>query len=136
MAIGNGTAIFSERSRFRKANNFVICWILLRRLYRRFLTLGKLNSSSDSDDIESNTKVELPLWLASQLSTGRYPIASVQLPKVYTESYREILKADACVVNLYKFNVNFFEFGCYVKKFDQKDDVSEIMIEVIFKFKF
>lgn len=50
--------------------------------------------------------------------------------KIYKESYREILTADACAVDLHKFSLHFYELGSYVKHFDRKGDVHNILLHV------
>lgn len=70
------------------------------------------------------------MWLVQHLGRGRQPVVSVDLPRTYKEAYREILKADPKAVNLYKFGVHFYELGSYVKEFDNKKDVAEILIHV------
>lgn len=76
------------------------------------------------------TELELPLWLVLECSIGRQPIVAPELPKFYKEAYREILKADATAVDLNKFNFNFYEMGSYVKHFDKKGDVHDILLHV------
>lgn len=72
------------------------------------------------------------MWLAEHLSAGRHPIIAVDLPRIYKEGYREILKADACAVDLYKLGLYFYEHGSYVKQFDARGDVSKVLLEVSF----
>jgi len=90
--------------------------------------MGRLNPSTEDRDLKIGTELELPLWLALDCSTGRQPIVAPDLPKIYKEAYREILKADATAVDLHKFNLNFYEVGSYVKHFDRKEDVHNILL--------
>ncbi|KAK9874068.1 hypothetical protein WA026_002424 [Henosepilachna vigintioctopunctata] len=90
--------------------------------------LGNLNPSSEETDLKAGTALELPLWLVQDLSTGRQPVVIPELPKVYKEGYREILKADASAVDLHKFNLYYFELGSYVRVFDRKSDVADTLI--------
>ncbi|KAL3286852.1 hypothetical protein HHI36_001340 [Cryptolaemus montrouzieri] len=90
--------------------------------------LGILNPSSDEKDLKAGTELELPLWLVQGLSTGRQPAVVPELPNVYKEGYREILKADACAVDLHKFNLYYYEFGSYVRNFDRKNNVADILL--------
>lgn len=80
------------------------------------------------------TPLELPMWLVQQLGSGRQPVVSVELPRVYKEAYREILKADPKAVNLHKFGLYFYELGAYAKQFDSHKEVAEILIHVSEKF--
>ncbi|XP_022903698.2 DNA replication complex GINS protein PSF3 [Onthophagus taurus] len=87
-----------------------------------------LNPSSEEADIKIGTSLELPIWLITQIATGRQALAAADLPKVYKEGYREILKADPQAVDLHKFGLYFYELGNYVKVFDNKGDVNEILM--------
>lgn len=91
---------------------------------------GILNPSTEERDLKMGTELELPLWLVLECSAGRQPIVAPELPKFYREAYREILKADATAVDLHKFNFNFYELGSYVKHFDKKGDVHDILLHV------
>ncbi|KAF5300888.1 hypothetical protein FQR65_LT09051, partial [Abscondita terminalis] len=90
--------------------------------------LGKLNPAAEENDIKPGTKLELPLWLAEPISSGRQPLISVDLPKTYRETHREILKADAVAVDLYKFGNNFYELGLYVSHLDPTGDVLKVLL--------
>ncbi|XP_028410133.1 DNA replication complex GINS protein PSF3-like [Dendronephthya gigantea] len=73
--------------------------------------LGFLDHGSDSEHIEQGTKMELPFWLAKEISMRQGRIVSVELPKVYREAYRQIFEADATVVDLNKLGPYFYQFG-------------------------
>ncbi|KAJ8302413.1 hypothetical protein KUTeg_018809 [Tegillarca granosa] len=57
--------------------------------------LGYLDTSSESEDLLPGTKMEMPYWMAKALCSRKRHIVSVEQPKQYRESYREILNADA-----------------------------------------
>ncbi|KAF2355219.1 GINS subunit domain A [Trinorchestia longiramus] len=77
--------------------------------------LGYLDASSGSSDIQPGSKLELPCWLARRLcTTARKPTVSAQLPVTYRDKYREILTADACVVDLQKLGPHFYELGLHL----------------------
>ncbi|KAK9688265.1 GINS complex protein [Popillia japonica] len=88
----------------------------------------KLNPSAEGDDIQIGTTLELPMWLIQQLARGRQPVVAVDLPQMYQEAYREVLKADPRAVNLHKFGLYFYELGSYAKEFDNKREVGDILI--------
>ena len=73
--------------------------------------LGFLDASSPKSDIDVGTKMDLPLWLALSLGSQRKKFISYDYTKPYKSSYREILKADAGVVDLHKLNPYFYAFG-------------------------
>ncbi|CAH1164469.1 unnamed protein product [Phaedon cochleariae] len=97
--------------------------------------MGHLNPSTLEKDLAAGTVLELPVWLVQELSLGRHSIVATELPKIYKESYREILKADACAVDLHKFNLYFYELGKHIKHFDRKGDVHDILLHT-FKTRF
>nr|XP_023019552.1 DNA replication complex GINS protein PSF3 [Leptinotarsa decemlineata] len=97
--------------------------------------MGHLNPSVLEKDLSAGTSLELPIWLVREMSSGRQPIVSPDLPKIFKESYREILKADAAAVDLHKFSLFFYEMGAHVKHFDRKGDVHEILLHT-FKTRF
>lgn len=89
-----------------------------------------MNPASVDKDLKAGTHLELPLWLVQEMASGRQPIVAPELPKIYKQAYREILKADACAADLHKFNLYFYELGSHIKHFDKKDDVHEILLHV------
>ncbi|XP_054710678.1 DNA replication complex GINS protein PSF3-like [Uloborus diversus] len=81
--------------------------------------LGFLNPSSGSADLAQGNKLELPLWMAQGLHSRH--IITTEVPKVYREAYREILNADATVVDLNKMGPYFYHFGLYLLRFSHHD---------------
>lgn len=73
--------------------------------------LGFLDHGAGSDHLEAGTKMELSFWLAKELCSRQRRVISVDLPKVYRETYRQILEADANVVDLNKLGPYFYSFG-------------------------
>lgn len=94
------------------------------------LILGFLDPSAAEDDLKADTNTEIPIWLAESLYTRTPPLVNVELPKTYKESYREILNADACTVDLHKLGQYFYELGCYVAKHDIKGEVASTLVNV------
>ncbi|XP_022118778.1 DNA replication complex GINS protein PSF3 [Pieris rapae] len=90
--------------------------------------LGFLDPSCTDDDLKAGTSVEIPIWLAESLSSRRPPLVTVDLPKVYKETYREIFSADACTVDMHKLAQYFYELGCYVAKYDIKGEVATTLV--------
>lgn len=56
------------------------------------LFTGFLDPSSESEDIAVGTTVELPYWLAQSLCSRRRNIVMVEIPKIYKEPYRSVVK--------------------------------------------
>ncbi|XP_038211345.1 DNA replication complex GINS protein PSF3 [Zerene cesonia] len=90
--------------------------------------MGFLDPSCTEEDLKAGTNLEIPLWLAESLSSRRPPLANVDLPKVYKETYREIFNADACTVDLHKLSQYFYELGCYIAKHDIKGEVASTLV--------
>lgn len=97
-----------------------------------FILTGFLSHSSDDDTLQPGTKLELPFWLARSLCSQRRHIVSVEMPKVYRENYRQILKADPNVVDLHKLGPFFYGFGSYLLSFQHADavDIANILVKV------
>ncbi|XP_041984892.1 DNA replication complex GINS protein PSF3 [Aricia agestis] len=91
--------------------------------------MGFLDPSAAEEDLKSGTSLEVPLWLAESLCSRRPPLLSIDLPKIYKETYREILNADACTVDMHKMNQHFYELGCYIAKYDIKGEVANTLID-------
>ncbi|PSN50963.1 DNA replication complex GINS protein PSF3 [Blattella germanica] len=99
--------------------------------------LGFLDPSSDNVDLVEGLSVEFPLWLGLAMSSPRRYIASVDIPKMYKEAYREILKADPSVVDLHKLCLYFYQFGTYISRLDHREStaVGTILVQT-FKDRF
>ncbi|XP_074596114.1 DNA replication complex GINS protein Psf3 [Brevipalpus obovatus] len=82
----------------------------LQPLYK----MGFIDCAAEDNDLPRGTKIELPLWMASSLL--EMGLISMELPRGYTESYREVLDADATVVNLQKLGPNFYQTGRHLCK--------------------
>lgn len=93
--------------------------------------LGFLNPSSSDEHLQPGTKLELPLWLAKALCTRRRKIVTVGIPKAYSESQRDILSADANIVDLYKMGPYYYSMGVKLLHFDhlERADLSKSLLE-------
>lgn len=93
--------------------------------------LGYLDPSSDQNDLAEGTKLELPYWLARALCSRKRRIVSIDLPKPYREGYRDILQADANVVDLHKLGPYYFIFGTHLLNFETADatDIAKSMVQ-------
>ncbi|KAG8238747.1 hypothetical protein J437_LFUL018575 [Ladona fulva] len=90
-----------------------------------------LDPSSDDEDIKTGTTLELPYWLARALCNRNRSIVSVNIPRIYKEAYREILKAEASVVDLHRLCVYFYEFGSYLSGFNHRDstEIGNLLVQ-------
>ncbi len=59
--------------------------------------------------LHRDTRVELPLWLATVLVTREY--VTLELPRVFQPAFREMLLAAPAVVDLHAKCSYFYEFG-------------------------
>ena len=93
--------------------------------------LGFLNPNSSDEHLQVGTKLELPLWLARVLCSRRRQIVSVGLPKTYREAQRDILSADANVVDLYKLGPYYYSMGVKLLCFEhlERADLSKSLLE-------
>ena len=84
--------------------------------------LGFLDSQShyqnDPTILTSGTKLELPLWMAKCLKApGR---AKLDLPQTWSHNQRQIISADANVLDLHKYGPFFYQTGCHLVKLVSK----------------
>lgn len=84
--------------------------------------LGFLDKSGESDSIPEGSKMELSLWLAKGLYDKKRKIVSVDLPKIYKESWRTVFSADANVVDLHRLGPYYYSFGCQLLNFDNPEN--------------
>lgn len=112
--------------------NIIMKYLIQSLIFCFPFILGFLDSSTDDKDILPGSKMELPFWLAYALCSQKRRIVSVELPKAYRESYREVMKADANVVNLYKLGPYYYNFGMKLQcfSFPEIDDVSKCLLSV------
>lgn len=71
--------------------------------------LGFIDPSGESKDVPEGTKLELPLWMAKVLKNRH--IIEIEVPKSYNETFREMIEADATVIDLHKNGPNYYTFG-------------------------
>lgn len=93
--------------------------------------LGFLNPNSSDEHIQAGTKMELPFWLAKVLCSRRRQIVSVELPKPYRDTQRDILSADANVVDLYRLGPYYYSLGVKLLYFEllERGDLSKSLLE-------
>jgi GINS complex subunit 3 len=91
--------------------------------------LGFLNPSAEGGHLTIGTKLDMSYWLAKELCSRRRKVVSVELPKVYRDGYREILRADASVVDLHKLGPYFYGIGTKFMHFD--DDQNAQIIKTL-----
>lgn len=93
---------------------------------------GYLNPSTDDQNLLQGTKIELPFWLAQKLKNDSKHILSVTVPKVYSEAYRDMYKADAKVVDLQGLGPNFYNLAMKMSLIDplQAREISASALQV------
>lgn len=78
------------------------------------------------------TKLEIPLWLAKGLYDNKRRILSVELPKIYRESWRTVFSADANVIDLHKLGPFYYGFGSQLLNFDSPEnaEIAQTILQV------
>ncbi|CAK9326261.1 unnamed protein product [Citrullus colocynthis] len=71
-----------------------------------------IDPSSETDSVESGSKVELPFWLAQELHLRQ--VAVMGLPSCFNQRTRLEIQADAAFVDLRSRCPFFYEFGCKI----------------------
>ncbi|KAL0279646.1 UNVERIFIED_CONTAM: hypothetical protein PYX00_001152 [Menopon gallinae] len=90
------------------------------RTLTTYRNLGWLKPGNASEHLASDTSIDLPLWMV--LVLARKPDSlKVETPKVYQEKTREIFEADARVINLFRVNQYYYEFGMYLCMLNVKE---------------
>ncbi|XP_075215508.1 DNA replication complex GINS protein Psf3 [Lycorma delicatula] len=98
---------------------------------------GCLDPSSENGEILKNSKVEIPFWLAKVLANSEFSVVQVEVPKIYKDVCRDILNADASVVDLYKMSKFFYTFGKLISDIDRREskELQSLLIQT-FKERF
>ena len=96
------------------------------------LRLGFLVPGTSVENIAIGTKMDLPYWLARALCSKRKQIVSVDVPKAYKDAYREVMRADANVVNLQKLGPYYYCTGVKLLNFElqETEALSRTLVEV------
>jgi len=81
--------------------------------------LGFIDRSTESKDVPKGAKLDIPMFMAKVLSRRR--LVTVELPKGYNDTYREILEADAQMVDLHRLGPHFYRFGKHLVDMDLKE---------------
>ena len=94
--------------------------------------LGHLVPGTGDENIAAGTKMELPCWLARVLCSRKRQIVSVELPKAYKDTFREIIRADANVINFQKLGPYYYSSGVKLLGFglQETDALSRALVEV------
>ncbi|PNY13042.1 DNA replication complex GINS protein PSF3 [Trifolium pratense] len=71
-----------------------------------------IDPSSETDFIETGSKVELPFWLAHELQLRQ--AVSVNVPPCFNQKTRLEIQADCACVDLRSRCPYFYEFGCKI----------------------
>jgi GINS complex subunit 3 len=72
-----------------------------------FLTPSAVDD--DEDDVQQGKKVVLPFWMAKTLYT--ISMIDISVPKHYDSKFRDIMKAEADVVDLHRAGPYFYHLG-------------------------
>ena len=90
--------------------------------------IGFVDASCESTDVAAGAKLELPLWLARVFAARK--VVEIELPKGYSETYREILQADASVVDLHKLGPDYYKFAQHLLSLGVKDgaDIAKSLV--------
>ncbi|BES92768.1 GINS complex subunit 3 (Psf3 homolog) [Nesidiocoris tenuis] len=125
-------------SLFRKRNHYFSLTDVLSSQERVPITfqvavgyLGELDASAEGNILAAGTTLELPYWLVTSLY--QEDGVGIDLPKQYKQAWRDILAADAKVVNLQRLCKYFYEFGKLVSLIRVRDhqDIIDLLIQTL-----
>lgn len=91
--------------------------------------LGFLIPGSGKEDIGQDEQLEVPLWLVLKLIEQKRKDLKMDIPKIYKEKTRDVFEADAKVINLFRVNPHYYEFGNYVSRLNHRE--SKLILEII-----
>lgn len=77
-------------------------------------SLGKRNNLSKIHDLSRGSKIKIPFWLAHMLEIE--DIVTIEVPQLYSDSFRKIIMAEPAVVNLGEKSRYFYEVGMKICK--------------------
>ena len=97
--------------------------------------LGFLNQSLNEEHLQPGLKMEIPFWLAKVLGSRKRQILNAHLPKCYRELQRDILSADANVVDLHKLQPYYYSMGLKLMCFEhlERQNLSRSILETFLK---
>ncbi|KMZ66149.1 DNA replication complex GINS protein PSF3 [Zostera marina] len=74
--------------------------------------VGLLDPSSENNNVEKGSKVDLPFWLAHELYLRK--AVTINFPACFNQKIRKEIQADAACVDLKIQCPYFYEFGCKI----------------------
>ncbi|XP_059478375.1 DNA replication complex GINS protein PSF3 [Neocloeon triangulifer] len=86
--------------------------------------LGEMDRGSQSEHLEPGRRLELPIWMAFNLSKRH--LVKPDFGKAYSQSAREILKAEPAVVDLLKQEAYFYETGIHVASLIEGEEAANL----------
>ncbi len=81
--------------------------------------------SRHQQNLQAGSRVELPLWLARDLS--RHGFVSIELPKHYEKRMRDNIAASATGLNLREFSPYYFEVGMIIANERNDNDLKDTL---------
>mmetsp|Transcript_46298 Transcript_46298/g.93458 ORF Transcript_46298/g.93458 Transcript_46298/m.93458 type:complete len:193 (+) Transcript_46298:19-597(+) len=91
-----------------------------------FAGLGHFAPGAHTEDLENETKVELPLWLATVLQAKK--AVSVDFPKQYKERFRDRLESGPAAVNLREQSPYYFAVGELLAHLKRDDELQKKLL--------
>ncbi|XP_065342476.1 DNA replication complex GINS protein PSF3 [Cloeon dipterum] len=86
--------------------------------------LGEMDRGSHSEHLETGRRLELPLWMAFNLVKRH--LVKADCSKAYSQSAREILKAEPAVVDLMKQEPFYYESGVHVASLLEPEEANDL----------
>jgi hypothetical protein len=83
------------------------------------------NHSVVNTTLSAGSKVELPLWLARDLS--RHGFVTIEMPKHYDKKMRDAIAASATGLNLREFSPYYFEVGMIIANEKRDNDLKSTL---------
>ncbi|TNN09448.1 DNA replication complex GINS protein isoform 1 [Schistosoma japonicum] len=86
--------------------------LLLSDIKDKAFSGGTNDGCRASDDVPAGKRIELPVWLAIAVGSGRRQILNIDLPPIYRDAFTEVFEADPCVVDLKRKGSMYYMLLC------------------------
>nr|CBE67063.1 CG2222-PA [Drosophila phaeopleura] len=100
------------------------------RVNTKLQRMGFLDSGADTDDLEPNRTVNLPLWYIKELKVNN-AYFTVSIPEIYRNVHKAVCEAETTHIELGRLHPYFYEFGRYLTPYDRNHVVGRIIFETL-----
>ncbi|EEB17677.1 DNA replication complex GINS protein PSF1, putative [Pediculus humanus corporis] len=85
-----------------------------------FSLTGFSIEENDDKHIDENVTINVPLWLAKKLCSRQIKYLKVEVPEMFKQHNIDAYEADPRIIDLYRINPYFFEYGMIYSQIPHK----------------